>query len=273
MSIQSRRVWRILGTKRHLSSYADGRGSLLETNEPLIPIQDRLDTSMGKIRSTRGSNYGQLATVDRAGKPHVRTVVYRGHFPIHCESCRLRAMKIITDNRSSKIEHLLQNPMCEFVWWMPATMEQYRFASLSLIVSSDEQVELLRTARIEAWQALSDVARSQFYWPNPGSPFDSYSKVFDFDESEISRDSNFIPNTFTLLLLLPYEMRYLRLTDNYAQIDTLVDETNEVLGEEDIVTTAATGQDALLAGLSNLLVAGSKATKFQAKWNLSRIFP
>lgn len=49
---------------------------------PLLPPglgwRARLDASIARTRQDRGSNYVQLATVDPAGHPRNRTVVFRG---------------------------------------------------------------------------------------------------------------------------------------------------------------------------------------------------
>jgi hypothetical protein len=105
------------------------------------------------------------------------------------------------------------------------------------------------------WKQLSDPAREQFFWQQPGiayqdhipasSPADSdtASKEPACDISETSspvsaspvsamsvptggRDSTGTivppPPTFLLMLLEPERVKYLRLRDNYAQVDEYV---------------------------------------------------
>ncbi|KAH9104210.1 hypothetical protein LEN26_015087 [Aphanomyces euteiches] len=168
---------------------------------------ERIEKSIKKSRRIRGGNYVQLATVDAEGRPHCRTVVFRGF--VDLPSGRT-AMKMITDARSDKVVQIQHNPLCELVWWFSQSSEQYRFeGTLELITSESPDFQDVRTHQ---WSALSDPARAQFFWSNAGL-FDSQVDAEGVSTTEASDP----PNTFVLVVLTPSVVKYLRLHDNYAQ--------------------------------------------------------
>lgn len=73
----------------------------------VVPWRERIDASIARSRKVRGGNYVQIATVDEAGLPRCRTVVFRGW--------QGEAMKMITDARSEKAAHIAAQPACEMV--------------------------------------------------------------------------------------------------------------------------------------------------------------
>ncbi|KAG9415310.1 hypothetical protein AC1031_008747 [Aphanomyces cochlioides] len=150
---------------------------------------ERIEKSIKKSRRIRGGNYVQLATVDAEGRPHCRTVVFRGF--VDLPSGRT-AMKMITDARSDKVVQIQHNPLCELVWWFSQSSEQYRFeGTLELITSDSPDFQDVRTHQ---WRALSDPA-----------------------QGVSTTEASDPPNTFVLVLLTPSVVKYLRLHDNYAQ--------------------------------------------------------
>ncbi|ETW03078.1 hypothetical protein H310_05506 [Aphanomyces invadans] len=166
---------------------------------------EKIKVSIEESHGIRGGNYVQLATVDSDGLPHCRTVVFRGFFDMPSGDL---AMKMITDSRSDKVHQIQHSPFCEMVWWFSQTSEQYRIAGHLEVVPSDADGALL-LARTEQWNALSDAAKAQFYWPHPGV----------YDPHVASRDTNAVedggpPTSFLLVLLHPTMVKYLRLTDN-----------------------------------------------------------
>ncbi|CAK4074559.1 unnamed protein product [Aphanomyces euteiches] len=168
---------------------------------------ERIEKSIKKSRRIRGGNYVQLATVDAEGRPHCRTVVFRGF--VDLPSGRT-AMKMITDARSDKVVQIQHNPLCELVWWFSQSSEQYRFeGTLELITSESPDFQDVRTHQ---WSALSDPARAQFFWSNAGL-FDPQVDAEGVSTTEASDP----PNTFVLVVLTPSVVKYLRLHDNYAQ--------------------------------------------------------
>ena len=92
-----------------------------DTNQDtLIQLwSDRIQTSITKSRKIKGGNYVQIATVDKYNKPHCRTVVFRGFTNVVTNDNILSSkvgMKMITDSRSDKIEHIQYSSACEMVW-------------------------------------------------------------------------------------------------------------------------------------------------------------
>ena len=119
----------------------------------------------------------------------------------------------------------------------PKSSEQYRirgrlqyvgrdgplFSYADGTTGSDEVRNYLVAERKQQWGNLSDPAREQFYWQNPGIP---YASTESDEENGVppggrDRDGKVLPppDTFLLMLLYPSTIDYLRLGDNYRQID------------------------------------------------------
>ena len=207
-------------------------GHTSDNDTDIISWKARIDGSIAKSRKVRGSNFVQISTVSN-GEPRCRTVVFRGFqklpsghpIAVECDdmSC---VMKMITDNRSNKVSEASAKSSVEMVWWFPKTSEQYRIRGELCFVGggafeSDED-QVLSTSRKEQWGNLSDPAREQFFWQEPGIGYSGESKVPAGGRDE---EGNLIgaPNSFLLMFLLPRYIDYLRLGDNYRQIDELVD--------------------------------------------------
>ena len=173
----------------------------------------------------------QIATVDpTTNQPRCRTVVFRGFQQvdhpdsIECDgkSC---VMKMITDDRSGKVsESSKGDAASEMVWWFSKSSEQYRIRGKLMFVGNG-QFELdnsLENARKQQWGNLSDPAREQFFWKEPGLPFSGESEV---PEGGRDKDGNLLPppDSFLLMLLFPTRVDYLRLGDNFRQIDEIKD--------------------------------------------------
>ena len=178
----------------------------------------RIQGSIAKSRKIRGGNYVQIATVDE-GKPKCRTVVFRG-FIDHAGSSW---MKMITDARSEKVAQIMASPSCEMVWWFPKSSEQFRISGILHLVGP-ESCGALFDARLDQWRNLSDMAREQFYWMHPGEEF---APLESGTVPPGGRDAEGkllpVPDSFLLMLLEPNEVKYLRLKDNYAQMDIKTD--------------------------------------------------
>ena len=81
--------------------------------------------------------------------------------------------------------------------------------------------DLLVSARKEQWGQLSDPAREQFFWNGPGP----YSGAVEVPAGGRNAETGAVleaPPSFLLMLLHPTRVHYLRLTDNFAQVDELV---------------------------------------------------
>eukprot|EP00560_Eucampia_antarctica_P006074 CAMPEP_0197824892 /NCGR_PEP_ID=MMETSP1437-20131217/2090_1 /TAXON_ID=49252 ORGANISM="Eucampia antarctica, Strain CCMP1452" /NCGR_SAMPLE_ID=MMETSP1437 /ASSEMBLY_ACC=CAM_ASM_001096 /LENGTH=295 /DNA_ID=CAMNT_0043424697 /DNA_START=34 /DNA_END=921 /DNA_ORIENTATION=- len=204
--------------------------------------RDKIELSAARARKVRGGNYVQLATVDpQTMEPRCRTVVFRGFLQpqsskdtINETSC---VMKMITDGRSNKVEEIsnrakntsdVEPRTAEMVWWFSKSSEQYRIRGrLAFVGGGDfenDKDELLSLARKQQWGNLSDMAREQFYWKNPGTSYESQAEVplgGRDDDGKVLPP----PNNFLLMLLYPKRVDYLRLTDNFRQIDELDSDT------------------------------------------------
>jgi hypothetical protein len=149
-------------------------------------------------------------------------------------------MKMITDRRSNKVGELMHENStgkAEMVWWFGKSSEQYRIHGTAQFIgdsfdefplrpgfvdsSGDESaaMQFYAQARVQQWGNLSDSAREQFFWKQPGVPLEEMAVVptggRDNDGKVVP-----VPPDFLLMLLLPLRVDYLRLTDNYRQIDT-----------------------------------------------------
>ncbi|OQR80618.1 PPOX class FMN-dependent enzyme, alr4036 family [Achlya hypogyna] len=170
----------------------------------LVPWKVRLDSAIEANRHIPGTHYFQMATVGTDGKPKSRTVVFRG---FHDSS----SLVVITDARSAKMTQLQANPAFEAAWWLPQNGEQFRLAGNIKVVNRNDDTEGLR---VQMWQRLRESMRQQFFWPQPGTPFEDTPLPVVTDPTP--------PDTFAVLLLVPSEVKYLRLHDNFAQVDTCV---------------------------------------------------
>eukprot|EP00929_Paragymnodinium_shiwhaense_P022129 TRINITY_DN14225_c0_g1_i1.p1 TRINITY_DN14225_c0_g1~~TRINITY_DN14225_c0_g1_i1.p1 ORF type:complete len:249 (-),score=50.42 TRINITY_DN14225_c0_g1_i1:446-1192(-) len=219
------------------TSNGGGRGKEIK------PWTDRIEVSIARSRKVKGGNYVQLATADLEGVPHNRTIVFRGWVTAPPELAAAtkapggKAMKFITDARSCKVSQ--RQDVCELVWWFAKSSEQYRVAGRLEYIGqdgvpvgadntkpADGSAEAARQAwlcaeRKQAWGNLSDPAREQFYWKSPGV---SYEGLHDTGVPTGGRDAETnkvldAPENFLLLLLWPKRCDYLRLTDNFRQLD------------------------------------------------------
>lgn len=199
--------------------------------------RELLEISNNRSRKIRGSNYVQLATVDPATKsPRCRCVVFRGfqdmplNHPFASHAGQLSCiMRMCTDNRSQKVEQVIQEPTAEMVWWFPKTSEQYRIRGELLFVGGEnkfqyDQDEHLKIARKQLWGNMSDAARESLLEDAvPGQAFHPVKHPVPpggrDDEGKVVPP----PDNFLLMLLKPSHVDYLRLTNQYRQIDVCLD--------------------------------------------------
>ena len=168
-------------------------------------------------------------------------------------------LKMITDARSDKVAHIAHSARCELVWWFAKSSEQYRITGTLTLVGEEHPSAHLRSARKQQWGNLSDAAREQFFWPTPGAFYKGATEVvvvrpravrarvvccfllphslhhpvpisfpasLPYPLTQVprgGRDEAGVllspPPAFMLMLLVPSSTKYLRLTDNYAQVD------------------------------------------------------
>ncbi|MEQ9234776.1 Npun_F5749 family FMN-dependent PPOX-type flavoprotein [Coleofasciculus sp. E2-BRE-01] len=163
------------------------------------PWRVPLSRALHRNRSLPYARYFQLATVRPDGYPANRTVVFRGFFDNH--------LKIITDARSQKVNQIYHNSGAEICWYFPKTREQFRLRGQLILVGEDYPELTLKNERQTTWQGLSDAARVQFAWSNPGEPRIESDPAFSQPPPDPEQP---LPN-FCLLLLEPIQVDHLEL--------------------------------------------------------------
>jgi pyridoxamine 5'-phosphate oxidase len=166
-----------------------------------------LSSAIHRNRSKPHSRYFQLATVNPAGYPANRTVVFRGFL-----DDEQNQLKMITDARSAKIRDIEHQPLAEICWYFTKTREQFRISGKLQLVTVQETNLDLQQARKFTWQRLSDSGRSQFSWPAPAQPMADQS-AFAVE----SNDINTPHHNFCLLLLTPHRIDHLQLKSDPQQ--------------------------------------------------------
>ena len=160
-----------------------------------------LASALHRNRAKYHSRYFQLATISPEGLPKNRTVVFRGFL----ESTNI--IQIITDSRSEKAAQINHQCWGEICWYFTKTKEQFRISGNLLLINSHNSNSELIAARKAVWQKISDNARSQFIWPNPGE-----SRTDDLNLFSPATPSPQEPVTnFCLLLLTPEKVDHLEL--------------------------------------------------------------
>jgi PPOX class probable FMN-dependent enzyme len=136
-----------------------------------------------------------LATVDRAGAPHVRSVVCR---KIDRDGCLYATI----DARSEKNAQLRGDPRAEAAFWLPKLRMQFRINGVARIISFPQDESL----RLEVWRGLSDESRSVYFWPTPGvaaAADDAFAEAVAADVPP--------PQTFEVMVLEPRQVDRLSL--------------------------------------------------------------
>ncbi|MBK1989972.1 pyridoxamine 5'-phosphate oxidase family protein [Sphaerospermopsis aphanizomenoides BCCUSP55] len=166
----------------------------------LAPWRSLITRALHKNRSLVYSCYVQLATVRKNGLPANRTVVFRGFLE------DTNQLKFITDIRSAKAEQIPLQPAAEICWYFPNSREQFRISGNLILITFNSHPHL-QAARIKMWQELSDAARLQFAWPDPGEMRVRTPEAF----TPLAPDSMQPLENFCLLLLEPTEVDHLEL--------------------------------------------------------------
>lgn len=167
------------------------------------PWQLLLEKALNHHRNITEARYLQLATVTAENRPANRSVVFRGFYGD--KDC----LKFVVDSRSEKVRQIAVHPWAEACWYFTQTREQFRFSGLLHLIQADNADLALQQARQASWQELSNSARLQFAWADPGKPR--------------AEDADFAPPpppvleplaNFCLLLLEPMQVDYLNLMGN-----------------------------------------------------------
>ncbi|BAZ43742.1 pyridoxamine 5'-phosphate oxidase-related FMN-binding protein [Chondrocystis sp. NIES-4102] len=172
----------------------------------LAPWRSLLTAALHRNRSDAHARYFQLATVTPEGYPANRTVVFRGFLDEQHNT-----LKIITDLRSQKVQDLQYQPNAEVCWYFTKTREQFRIRGKLQLVTNEETDRDLQLARQTTWQNISDAARDQFTWLDPGKP------LLDNPASASDPDPQTPLANFALLLLIPYQVDHLQLRGEKQQ--------------------------------------------------------
>ena len=165
------------------------------------PWRSPLARALHRNRSLVYARYLQLATVRANNRPANRTVVFRGFLE------GSNQLKFITDVRTEKADQIQQQPWAEICWYFPNTREQFRIAGCLTLVGCDNSDSTLDKARISTWQELSDAARLQFAWADPGKPRVEDPAAFNPPAPDPTQP---LAN-FCLLLLDPTQVDHLEL--------------------------------------------------------------
>ncbi|KAI0249516.1 hypothetical protein BJV78DRAFT_1283919 [Lactifluus subvellereus] len=136
------------------------------------------------------SSLFQLATIDEAGKPHVRSHIHRA-FLVPPSSPAFPLLVTSTDVRTPKIEQIAHANTVELAWWINATSDQFRISGLARIFVAPEHaisappraalgcagigaVEASgidwEAKRRELFDAVSEKMRATWCRPAPGMP-------------------------------------------------------------------------------------------------------
>ncbi len=207
--------------------------STLALSTPIAPWGALLQGALHRNRSQPHSRFVQLATVDRAGRPHCRTVVFRGlwHSPSYpapgsqamiqpviqptqpviqpTQSDSGPVLQFVTDRRSEKITDLSHSPIVEICWYFAKTREQFRISGAIAVVTAESPDPIGQGQRHHLWHNLSDAARLQFAWPDPGQPRSPQEAFTPPTPDPLQPLEN-----FCILLLTPHQIDYLSLRGN-----------------------------------------------------------
>lgn len=169
--------------------------------DDLAPWRSHIARALHRNRAKPDSKYVQLATISPEGLPTNRTVVFRGFLK------PTNRLQFITDTRSEKFQHIQQQPYSEICWYFTKTRQQFRLAgNLVFVTSQNKDTDLLKARQI-MWQNISNSARLQFAWANPGKVRQSTPKAFNPEPPSETRPLE----NFCLLLLEPEKVDYLEL--------------------------------------------------------------
>lgn len=163
------------------------------------PWSPPLKKALHRNRSLPHLKFLQLATVDSSGKPHNRTIVFRGFTQDTYQ------LTFVTDARSDKITHLASQPWVELCWYFTKTREQFRLSGIMECITAQSQDNSLRQDR---WDRLSAKAKQQFYWPAPAQ---TKAAEEDFENIVPSLQP---PEDFVVLLFSPTSVDHLELRGN-----------------------------------------------------------
>ena len=179
---------------------SDSAASVAKTKQ-LAPWRSALCRALHRNRSKPYSRYFQLATVHPDGHPANRTVVFRGFFPDN------NGLMFVSDGRSQKAKDIALHPFAAACWYFTETREQFRLTGALVLADANHPSSKLLKVRQQIWEDLSDKARLQFYWPQPGEQRAGDRARFE----NPTPDPQVAPDVFCLGLLDPTSVDHLEL--------------------------------------------------------------
>jgi len=165
----------------------------------LPPWRSPIAHALHRNRSLAHVRFLQLATVRANGYPANRTVVFRGFWGD-------TSLRFVTDARSAKADQIDHCKGGEACWYFTQTREQFRLTGTLTLVRAHHPDPVLQQVRQTTWQELSDAARTQFAWAEPGQPRSSDDGFVVALPDAIAP----LPD-FCLLLLNPTQVDHLEL--------------------------------------------------------------
>jgi hypothetical protein len=188
-----------------------------------------------------------VASVNEAGHPKVRTMVFRRFMSLIQEEdvCafanehdyaldRANLLTAVTDLRSDKIAQWRSQALSEVHWYFTKTREQYRLSCSTKVISLEDKKDLSEHEQSlirQQWRDLSSAAKDGFFVPAPKSALSDTSddehtagRVYgdesigtkhhesagDKKPSEDATGTDISPY-FGLVLFAPFEVDYLDL--------------------------------------------------------------
>ncbi|WP_166422755.1 pyridoxamine 5'-phosphate oxidase family protein [Paraglaciecola sp. 20A4] len=159
--------------------------------------QSTIERALEVHLSSVTSRYLQLATVDRHGYPHCRTIVFRGF------NEGKNQIYLHTDNRSEKMSHLTQKSQVEACWYFAQTREQFRFSGYMDCIAHQPGIENQHIDNMNEHSNFDAQKLRHAHWRNLSDALrESYAD--DYDAANPSEH-------FVLLRLHITQVDYLRL--------------------------------------------------------------
>lgn len=185
-----------------------------------------LDRALQRNRRQPHSRYFQLASIDSTGAPHNRTVVFRGF------DTDDQTLLAITDQRAAKCAQIARDDRVAIAWYFTQTREQFRITGRARLYThngglNDESGGAF-SCRMRVWQRLSEAAKGQFFWAEPGAPLTDAERAGGQDSTPLTSGDEVSarpPETFTVLAITPARIDHLVLTQPQQRLITTLDRT------------------------------------------------
>lgn len=158
--------------------------------------RDALSEALRHNRRDAHHRYLQLASLGLDGWPANRTVVFRGF------SADGQRLQVATDTRSDKVSQLRERSEVEICWYFTRSREQFRLRGHAFL---HDEASAQSEARDRLWSSMSDAARAQFFWRDPGQPLGEGTEI---DLASAA------PSSFLLLEIEPLAVDHLKLSAN-----------------------------------------------------------